>query len=187
MSTAFLSTSSFFCPFKIQIPRIFVDLMEPWQWPLCQLSRKFPYINFSRFFFIAVVPRISLGLGSNLNPDDIEEGDDVYFECKVHANPAAYKVVWKHNCQKKNCSRTVSSWMYFLWVVLWKSAPFSEIGEKSWHWNRLLKIYWCVITSSFDAKLLFRRHYSRFLFLLKLFTLHQRMLRTKSISNESHV
>ncbi|CAO1408851.1 unnamed protein product [Diamesa tonsa] len=42
-------------------------------------------------------PDIKLGLGSSLNPDDIEEGDDVYFECKIHANPAAYKVVWKHN------------------------------------------------------------------------------------------
>lgn len=32
-----------------------------------------------------------------MNPDDIEEGDDVYFECKVDANPKAYKVIWKHN------------------------------------------------------------------------------------------
>nr|XP_050852390.1 synaptogenesis protein syg-2-like isoform X2 [Vespula vulgaris] len=43
------------------------------------------------------VPILRLGLGSNMNPDDIEEGDDVYFECKVRANPWAYKVVWKHN------------------------------------------------------------------------------------------
>ncbi|KAL6255732.1 hypothetical protein P5V15_012976, partial [Pogonomyrmex californicus] len=43
------------------------------------------------------VPILRLQLGSNMNPDDIEEGDDVYFECKVHANPDAYKVVWKHN------------------------------------------------------------------------------------------
>ncbi|XP_017756216.1 PREDICTED: uncharacterized protein LOC108547976 [Eufriesea mexicana] len=43
------------------------------------------------------VPILRLELGSNMNPDDIEEGDDVYFECKVHANPGAYKVVWKHN------------------------------------------------------------------------------------------
>ncbi|PSN56957.1 hypothetical protein C0J52_10847, partial [Blattella germanica] len=34
----------------------------------------------------------------NLNPDDIEEGDDVYFECKVHANPVAYKnQIVQHN------------------------------------------------------------------------------------------
>ncbi|XP_017102214.2 protein turtle homolog B [Drosophila bipectinata] len=45
------------------------------------------------------IPTLQLDLGSNLNPEDIEEGDDVYFECKVHANPAAYKVVWKHNHQ----------------------------------------------------------------------------------------
>lgn len=32
-----------------------------------------------------------------MNPEDIEEGDDVYFECKINANPGAYKVVWKHN------------------------------------------------------------------------------------------
>jgi len=56
--------------------------------------------------FFAVIPTLQLDLGSNLNPEDIEEGDDVYFECKVHANPAAYKVVWKHNVseQTKNSS-----------------------------------------------------------------------------------
>ncbi|XP_033191578.1 nephrin isoform X3 [Bombus vancouverensis nearcticus] len=43
------------------------------------------------------VPILHLELGSNMNPDDIEEGDDVYFECKVHANPGAYKVIWRHN------------------------------------------------------------------------------------------
>ncbi|XP_046751044.1 synaptogenesis protein syg-2-like [Diprion similis] len=46
---------------------------------------------------INFVPVLRLELGSNMNPEDIEEGDDVYFECKVHANPEAYKVVWKHN------------------------------------------------------------------------------------------
>ncbi|KAF7991967.1 hypothetical protein HCN44_010768 [Aphidius gifuensis] len=46
---------------------------------------------------IYFVPTIRLELGSKMNPDDIEEGDDVYFECKVRANPDAYKVVWKHN------------------------------------------------------------------------------------------
>lgn len=61
---------------------------------------------FSFCCFFAVIPTLQLDLGSNLNPEDIEEGDDVYFECKVHANPAAYKVVWKHNVsneqQKEN-------------------------------------------------------------------------------------
>ncbi|XP_058117922.1 hemicentin-1 [Anopheles ziemanni] len=45
------------------------------------------------------LPILKLELGTNMNPEDIEEGDDVYFECKVNANPSAYKVVWKHNDQ----------------------------------------------------------------------------------------
>ncbi|XP_066142755.1 neural cell adhesion molecule 2-like isoform X1 [Euwallacea fornicatus] len=45
------------------------------------------------------VPIIDLVWGSNLNPDDIEEGDDVYFVCNVTANPHAYKIVWKFNNQ----------------------------------------------------------------------------------------
>ncbi|XP_075221992.1 nephrin-like, partial [Lycorma delicatula] len=46
---------------------------------------------------VMFLPVLRLELGSKMNPDDIEEGDDVYFECKIHANPAAYKVLWKHN------------------------------------------------------------------------------------------
>ncbi|KAL4709359.1 hypothetical protein ACJJTC_007091 [Scirpophaga incertulas] len=45
------------------------------------------------------MPIVSLVLGPKLNPNDIEEGDDVYFECVVKANPPAYKVVWEHNGQ----------------------------------------------------------------------------------------
>lgn len=53
--------------------------------------------TYNLFIYFTVVPTIRLELGSKMNPDDIEEGDDVYFECKVRANPDAYKVVWKHN------------------------------------------------------------------------------------------
>lgn len=49
------------------------------------------------YFSSTDVPIVSLQLGSKLNPNDIEEGDDVYFECVVRANPPAYKVVWEHN------------------------------------------------------------------------------------------
>lgn len=43
---------------------------------------------------------LNLSLGANMNPDDIEEGDDVYFDCQMDSNPYAYKVVWKHNVRK---------------------------------------------------------------------------------------
>lgn len=36
-------------------------------------------------------------MGSSLNPDDIKEGDDVYFECNVRANPKPHRLAWYHN------------------------------------------------------------------------------------------
>jgi hypothetical protein len=35
------------------------------------------------------------------NLQDIEEGDDCYFECVIKANPPTYKVVWRHNVSEK--------------------------------------------------------------------------------------
>ncbi|XP_046401599.1 neural cell adhesion molecule 1-B-like [Ischnura elegans] len=42
-------------------------------------------------------PIVSLRLGSTLNPDDIKEGDDVYFECHVQANPPWRRLSWIHD------------------------------------------------------------------------------------------
>lgn len=39
-------------------------------------------------------PVVNLKMGETLNPDDIKEGDDVYFECIVRANPKVYKLAW---------------------------------------------------------------------------------------------
>nr|CAD7586356.1 unnamed protein product [Timema genevievae] len=43
------------------------------------------------------MPVVNLKMGSSLNPDDIKEGDDVYFECNIRANPKAYRLAWFHN------------------------------------------------------------------------------------------
>ncbi|CAG9565133.1 unnamed protein product [Danaus chrysippus] len=43
------------------------------------------------------VPIVDLKMGSNLNPDEIKEGDDVYFECTVTANPKTHRLVWFHD------------------------------------------------------------------------------------------
>ncbi|KAJ0173859.1 hypothetical protein K1T71_011008 [Dendrolimus kikuchii] len=43
---------------------------------------------------IHFVPIVSLKLGPTLNPDLIKEGDDVYFECSVKANPKSHKLSW---------------------------------------------------------------------------------------------
>ncbi|XP_066943140.1 contactin-4-like [Macrobrachium rosenbergii] len=42
-------------------------------------------------------PRLSLAAGQNLDMEDIKEGDDVYFECGILANPKVFKVQWFHN------------------------------------------------------------------------------------------
>ncbi|XP_028038629.1 neural cell adhesion molecule 1-like [Bombyx mandarina] len=42
-------------------------------------------------------PVVSLSLGSTLNPHEIKEGDDVYFECSVKANPREHRISWYHN------------------------------------------------------------------------------------------
>ncbi|XP_018321411.1 hemicentin-1 isoform X2 [Agrilus planipennis] len=42
-------------------------------------------------------PQVSLNLGSTLNPEDIKEGDDVYFECSIRANPKEHKITWFHD------------------------------------------------------------------------------------------
>jgi len=42
-------------------------------------------------------PIVSLRLGLELGSDAIDEGKDVYFECKIKANPEIYKIRWTHN------------------------------------------------------------------------------------------
>nr|XP_045581114.1 nephrin-like [Procambarus clarkii] len=42
-------------------------------------------------------PVVTLQMGSNLNPDNIKEADDVYFECHINANPVVHRVTWFHN------------------------------------------------------------------------------------------
>lgn len=68
--------------------------------PLILQLKNFKLTNFSLFFFtphLAVPPLVNLALGSTLSNDDIKEGDDVYFECHVQANPKFTKLSWLHN------------------------------------------------------------------------------------------
>jgi len=49
------------------------------------------------FCLLPDAPVLSLQLGSSLNPNSIKEGDDVYFECHIKANPSIHKLSWYHN------------------------------------------------------------------------------------------
>ena len=73
------------------------------QEPAFLLYTLFSIINFSLSWFsihvqyVSVPPTVSLDIGKALNLNDLEEGDDVYFECSISANPPPYKVTWLHN------------------------------------------------------------------------------------------
>lgn len=59
-------------------------------------SRDSIYVNCIHFHFTDP-PQVTLSLGSTLNPDDIKEGDDVYFECHIKANPKEHRITWSHD------------------------------------------------------------------------------------------
>ena len=42
-------------------------------------------------------PQVELSYGSSIDRHNIIEGQDVYFECKIEANPNVYKVEWIKN------------------------------------------------------------------------------------------
>ncbi|KAG8306619.1 hypothetical protein J6590_043420, partial [Homalodisca vitripennis] len=48
-------------------------------------------------------PIVTLQLGTSLKPNEIKEGDDVYFECKIKANPREHKISWHHNVSTRGC------------------------------------------------------------------------------------
>ncbi|CAB4060984.1 unnamed protein product [Lepeophtheirus salmonis] len=43
------------------------------------------------------VPIAIVSFGPSLDPDNIREGDDVYFECHVKTNPKFYNITWRLN------------------------------------------------------------------------------------------
>ncbi|XP_042243331.1 nephrin-like isoform X2 [Homarus americanus] len=42
-------------------------------------------------------PILRMTLGRNLDHDDLREGNDLFFDCNIDANPAPYKVEWWHD------------------------------------------------------------------------------------------
>ncbi|XP_066963446.1 nephrin-like [Macrobrachium rosenbergii] len=42
------------------------------------------------------VPKVELLMGLGLSPNSVKEGTDIFFECRVVANPKHYKITWVH-------------------------------------------------------------------------------------------
>lgn len=49
------------------------------------------------FLRLSDPPLVNIQLGSTLSSDDIKEGDDLYLECHIQANPRIKKLSWLHN------------------------------------------------------------------------------------------
>ncbi|CAH1164164.1 unnamed protein product, partial [Phaedon cochleariae] len=62
-------------------------------------NAKLPGMALDDFFRMNVVypPQVVLHLGNTLNPEEIKEGDDVYFECSIRANPKQHRISWYHD------------------------------------------------------------------------------------------
>ena len=59
------------------------------------------FFSLKNIIFLLDIPQSVLNLGSSLNGSNIKEGDDVYFECSVRANPKPYKISWRFNVSTK--------------------------------------------------------------------------------------
>ncbi|XP_071525087.1 uncharacterized protein [Panulirus ornatus] len=46
---------------------------------------------------VQYLPTASCSFGASLDPANIKEGGDVYFECTIEANPRVARVSWRHN------------------------------------------------------------------------------------------
>ncbi|CAG5106044.1 Similar to Cadm1: Cell adhesion molecule 1 (Rattus norvegicus) [Cotesia congregata] len=55
------------------------------------------FIEDSYHLNVVFPPKVQLEIGNTLNAQNIKEEDDVYFECKVRANPEHNRITWKHN------------------------------------------------------------------------------------------
>ena len=71
-------------------------LILPWDCAFTFSKRLF-CTRQQQFELLTDIPQSILSLGSSLNGSNIKEGDDVYFECSVRANPKPYKVSWRFN------------------------------------------------------------------------------------------
>ncbi|CAH0400393.1 unnamed protein product [Chilo suppressalis] len=78
------------------------------------------------------VPIVTLKLGTSLNPNFIKEGDDVYFECNVQANPKSYRLTWYKGTKEIHHNASAGIILSDQSLVL-QSVSRLEAGDYSCH------------------------------------------------------
>ncbi|XP_012526674.1 hemicentin-2 isoform X1 [Monomorium pharaonis] len=76
-------------------------------------------------------PVVSIKLGSSLKANDINEGDDVYFECDVRANPKSYKLLWFKDGKELHQNATAGIILPGGQSLVLQSVTKSSAGEYS--------------------------------------------------------
>ena len=61
-------------------------------------------------------PRVKLNLGSGIDRNQISEGQDVYMDCEIRANPRFYKVEWIHNVSSISNIHEIESMSLFKYL-----------------------------------------------------------------------
>ncbi|XP_076234723.1 protein turtle homolog A [Calliopsis andreniformis] len=76
-------------------------------------------------------PIVTIKLGSSLKANDINEGDDVYFECDVQANPKAYKLMWFKDGKELHQNATAGIFLPGGQSLVLQSVTRNSAGEYS--------------------------------------------------------
>ncbi|KAK1132501.1 hypothetical protein K0M31_013884, partial [Melipona bicolor] len=76
-------------------------------------------------------PIVTIKLGLSLKANDINEGDDVYFECDVQANPKAYKLVWYKDGKELHQNSTARIFLPSGQSLVLRSVTRNSAGEYS--------------------------------------------------------
>ncbi|CAK9822193.1 Neural cell adhesion molecule 2 [Anthophora retusa] len=78
------------------------------------------------------VPIVTVKLGSSLKANDINEGNDVYFECDVQANPKAYNwVVWYKDGKELRPNVTAGIYLHSGRSLVLRNVTKNSAGEYS--------------------------------------------------------
>ena len=63
-------------------------------------------------------PRVKLNLGSGIDRNQISEGQDVYMDCEIRANPRFYKVEWIHNVSSISNIHEIENMSLFKYLII---------------------------------------------------------------------
>ena len=128
----------------------------------CQKKLKKHGVNCLFFLssLFSVTPSVTLSLGRMVNPQDLEEGDDIYFSCTIKANPPAYKLTWWHNVSRVQSKHRLQGLCFslpicFRWIPPCSKAQGKLLGQiREWRLCEfgLWKTFWAYCPDETESR-----------------------------------